>query len=206
MLDALISVTETGEFEDNGNIHFLSAQDSQDVLLLDFAVNPGDETGEQRWRIRCSGVRDYRLHFEYIGSIRAVSEHPVLLPFVEQVTDLCFTGPVPNPLATVGALWECHWHLVGRWLPFERFLNTFKGLSELLATSGGQLASGPVSVMKTYADVLTAHGVRSSMLPPRSLKYWVGGQWVTPNHMLHALILESSYVVAETFDDEKLVA
>ncbi|SPP65551.1 hypothetical protein [Nitrospira lenta] len=207
MLNTLISLTETGEFEDNGTIRFESAQGTQDGFLLDFGVNPGDETGEQRWRIRCSGVRDYRLHFEFTESIRVVSEHPILLPFVEQVTSLFFTGPAQNPLATVGALWECHRRLVGSWFPFERFLNLLpNGLSELLATSGGQLASGPVSVMKAYADVLTAHGVRLSMLPPRSLKYWNDGQWVIPNHTLHTLILESSYVVAETFDGERLGA
>ncbi len=205
MLDTLIALTETGEFEDSGGFRFVSVQQMPDGLQLEVALIPGDDADKQRWRIQCVGVRDYRLHGEFAEGLRVVSEHPVLLPFTEHVADLYFSCPAPNPLATVGALWERHRQSVGSWLPFEQFLNVLpQGLAVLLAASSGKFASGPVSLMQAYAEVLTEHGVSSSMLQPRPPKYWEGEQWVVPASRLHALIFDTSYVVAQRFDAERL--
>jgi hypothetical protein len=205
MLDRLIALTETGEFEDSGGFRFSSIEETSDGLILEVTVVPGDETDEQRWSIQCSSVREYRMYGEFATEVRVVSEHAVLLPFTEHVTQLYFSCPAPNPLATVGALWERHRQLVGSWLPFERFLNVLpNGLSGLLAvSSGGQLAGGPVSLLQAYAEVLTDHDVRWSLLPPRPPRYWDGGQWIVSMHPLHALVFDRSYVVAERFDAER---
>jgi hypothetical protein len=109
-------------------------------------------------------------------------------------------------MATVGALFECHRELVGGWIQFERFLNVLpKGLSQLLAASSGKLASGPVSLMAAYSRILGEHGIRSSMLPSSPPKFWDGEKWLVSSIPLRALIFESSYVVAETFDEEKVI-
>jgi hypothetical protein len=206
MLDTLIALTETGEFEDSGGFRFGLAQSTADGLLLELFLVPGDGGDEQHWRVECFGVRDHLLRGEFFG-LQVVSEHPVLLPFAEQVTDLHFYSASPNPMATVGALFERHRELVGSWIPFERFLNDLpKGLSQLLAASSGQLASGPVSLLEAYSRVLGEHGIRSSMLPSRPPKFWDGEKWVVSSSPLRALIFESSYVVAERFDAQKVVA
>lgn len=205
MLDTLIALTKTGEFEDSGGLRFISAHATSDGLRLEVVLVPGDDGDEQQWRIKCSAVRDYRLHGEFADGVRVLSEHPLLLPFAEEATDLYFSSPASNPLATVGALWERHRELVASWLPFDRFLNVLPGgLSVLLAASSGKLASGPVSLMQAYAQVLTNNGVRSSTLQSRPPKYWDGEQWVVPSKALHALIFNTSYVVAERFEGEQL--
>lgn len=206
MLDTLIALTETGEFEDSGGFRFSSARSDRDRLLLELFLVPGDGGDEQHWQIECSGVRDYFLRGEFSGELRVVSEHPVLLSFTEQVTDLHFYNASPNPMATVGALFERHREIVGSWIPFEHFLNVLpKKLSQLLEASSGQLASGPVSLMEAYSHVLGEHGVRSSMLPSRPPQFWDGEKWVVSSIPLRVLILERSYVVAERFDAQKLV-
>jgi hypothetical protein len=205
MLDTLIALTETGEFEDSGGIHFASADRTTDGLLLKILLVPGDGREEERWQIVCSDVWDFRLHGEFAEELRVVSEHPVMLPFTEHVTSLYFYSPAADPLATVGALWERHRQLVGSWLPFERFLNVLpKGLSALLAASCGELASGPVSLMQAYAQVLIEQGIRFSLLPPQPPKFWDGDQFVAPTRPLEALVFTDSYVIAERFDAERL--
>lgn len=206
MLDTLIALTETGEFEDSGGFRFHSAQSTREGMVLELFLVPGDDGGEQHWRVECSGVRDFLLRGEFADSLRVVSEHPVLLPFTEQVTDLHFYSPSPNPVATVGALVERHRELVGGWIPFERFFNVLpKTLSQLLAASSGQLASGPVSLMEAYLRVLSEQNIRSSLLPSRPPKFWDGEKWVVSDIPLQALVLESSYVVAQRFDAQKVV-
>ena len=207
MIDTLIALTETGEFQDCGGLRFLSVQQSPDGLQLELALIPGDGGDEQRWRIQCGGVHDYRINGESAENLQVVSKHPILLPFTEQAADLYFSGPAPTPLAITGALWERHRQLAGSWLPFEQFLNVLpKGLSVLLSASSGQLASGPVSLMQGYSEVLADYGVRTSMLQPRPPKVWDGIQWVDPSSRLQALILTTSYVVAERFDAVRMAA
>jgi hypothetical protein len=206
MLETLIALTETGEFDDSGGVRLSSVQEASDGLVLELIVLPGDDT-EQQWSVQCSSVREYRLHGEFANGVHVFPEHPVLFPFTEHVTGLYFSCPAVNPSATVGALWERHRHLVGVWLPFERFLNVLpKGLSALLASSSGHLASGPVPLLQAYAEVLTEHGVRSSLLPSRPPQYWDGEQWVVPANPLHALVFGYSYVVAERFHAERSAA
>lgn len=204
MLDTLIALTETGEFEDSGGFRFHSAQNTPDGMALELFLISGNDSEEQHWRIECSGVRDFLLRGDFADSLRVVSDHPVLLPFTELVTDIHFYSPSPNPIATVGALLECHRELVGDWIPFERFFNILtKTLSQLLAASSGKLASGPVSLMKAYSHILNEHGVRSSLLPGRPPKFWDGEKWVVSNIPLQALILGNSYFVAEKYDAQK---
>ncbi len=201
MLDTLIAVTGTGEFEDSGGLRFSSAQSTAEGLKLEFFLVPGHGGAEQQWRVECCGVREYALRGEYASGLIVVSEHPLMLPFTDYVTDLHFYSQSPNSIATVGALLERHSEIVGAWIPFERFFNDFpKGLSKLLTTSSGQLASGPVSLMKVYSRVLDEHGIPWSMLPSRPPQYWDGKKWLVSGIPLQSLILDSSYVIAERFE------
>lgn len=199
MLNTLIALTETEEFEDSGSFRFYSAHSTPGSMTLGLLLFPGDGIDRQHWQIACFGVRDFSLRGEFADDLHLVSEHPILLPFTERVTDLHFYSPSPDPMATVGALFERHRQLVGSWIPFEQFLNRLP-LPELLVAQSGQLASGPVSLMEAYLDVLTERGIRSSVLPSSPPKVWDGQDWIVLNTPLSALILQNSYVIAERFD------
>lgn len=93
MLDTVITLMETGEFEDLGSLRFSSIRETREGLMLGITVLPGDGTKEQRWSILCSSVREYRLQDKFADKVRVVSEHPVLLPFAEDVTDLYSRAP-----------------------------------------------------------------------------------------------------------------
>ena len=102
LLDAIIELTKKWEFEDSGGLRFRSTQCTADGVVLDLFLIPGDGSDEQHWQIECSGVRDYLLRNEFSEGLCVVSEHPVLLPFTDQTTQLHFYSASPNPMATVG--------------------------------------------------------------------------------------------------------
>jgi hypothetical protein len=205
LFETLTALKETSEFEDSGGFRFCSAQRIANDIALELFLVPGDGSNEQQWRIDCSGIREYLLQSEFSDDLCVLSEHPVLLSFTEQVTDVYFYCASPNPIATIGALFECHRELVDDWIPFEKYLNVLpKRLSELLASSSGKLASGPVSLMEAYSRVLSEQGIQSSMLPSRPPKFWDGEQWVVSNIPLRALVFDGSFVVAEKFDARRL--
>jgi hypothetical protein len=204
MLDELIRLTEAYD-EDHGGFRFQSAQDNASGLTIDIDFIPEDGDKEQRRHIEAVEVRDFLIRHEWMPWLELVREHPVLLPFFEDVSDLYFYSPSPSPLELEGDLLECHRRLVGDWIFFGRFLNATygKGVASFLASASGMFASGPASLMKAYAQVLTKHGVRTSIASQRPPKYWDGMQWKVQSAELHALLLGNSYIIAEQFQATK---
>ncbi len=196
MLEGLISVTGTGEFEDCGQLEIRSIQPRRDRLHLELGVTDRTGGGEKVWSVECSGVREFLFRESFADFLRWESEHPVLLPFVERSASLYFYSASSDSEAVTGALMESHRNLVGDWIPLERFVNSLPGgLSALLASSCGLLAVGPRSLIDVYSAVLARRNIRWSVLP--GLKPEASGS-------LRALILESSYVVAEGFSEERV--
>jgi hypothetical protein len=199
MLDALLTLTHTGEFEDSGGVRFHAFEQGEDAIRLMLLVDPGDDSPNQRWRVDCSGVQRFELHGGWIETLETATDHPVLWDFTEPVVALHFYGPARDALAVVGALYERHRSLAGDWIPFHRYLNPFAaGTSALLESTSGQLASGPACLIVGYTEALAAHQVGSSTLAPRPAKVWNGQQWVAPP-ALRALLLDRSFIVAEKF-------
>ena len=206
MFEKLLATIASEEFENCGRLKLHSFEAISDGLALHFTLSPGDETDDQQWRIRCEGVRDFALRAGFIDDLKIVTDHPVLLAFVEHTIALFFTCPAPNPFATVGALWERHRREVGDWVNFERFFNLSRNsLAVLLAaSSGGLVATGPESLIQSYAQVLADHGVKTATLDRRPPTYWDGAQWLAPTLPLTALVFGPSYVVAARFDSTRL--
>ena len=199
MLDALIALTETGEFEDSGGFRLHALEQHVEALALTLTARLGDDSPDQRWRIDCAGVQRFELYEDWIDTVDTASEHPLLWDFTEPVVALHFYGPAGDPLAVVGALYERHRALAENWIPFQRYLNPFPGgTSALLRSSSGEFASGPARLVSAYAEVLAEHRVGCSHLPPRPATIWKDQQWVAPPP-LRALLLDRSFVVAETF-------
>lgn len=199
MLEALISLTETVQFEDSGGLCVCSFNSTAGAMDLELAIDVGDESEKQHWRVHCDGVQQFRMQNGWVDTITVAAEHPLLWQFTEPVVGLYFSAPAPTPLAIVGALYERHRRLVGNWIPFHFYLNPFPGgMSALLQKSAGELASGPAAIIDAYAEVLAHHGIRSSRLPRRPAKIWNGQEWVVPP-ALRALLLDESFIIAENF-------
>ena len=199
MLDALLALTDTGEFEDDGGFRLVAFEESEAGIALILMVDLGDDSPNQRWRLDCAGVQRFELHDEWIDMLETATEHPVLWDFTEPVVAAHFYGPARDPLAVVGRLYERHRALAEDWIPFHRYLNPFPGgTSALLQSTSGQLASGPARLISGYIEALAEHHVASSTLAPRPATVWNGQQWVAPP-ALQALLLNRSFVVAETF-------
>jgi hypothetical protein len=110
-----------------------------------------------------------------------------------------FYGKSANPSAVVGGLYERHWELAGKWIPFHRFLNPGVRLTELIAGGFGMLAEGPEPLILAYEEVMQQHGFSTTHRDPRQPVYWGGEGWLAEKAVLSALVLDESYVVAEHF-------
>src|SRR6201999_255782 len=111
------------------------------------------------WRrtIRCDGAVRWRTTNEPFSHAFVHSEHPGLLPFADDRGGLSFRGVPAEPERLVHALRAAHAETAGDHIAFE------EGLEERLAVGYGRLASGPVTLLRHYADVAAMYGVETNL-------------------------------------------
>ncbi len=136
------------------------------------------------WRrtIRCDGVVRWRTTNEPFDHAFLHAEHPGLLPFVDEHGGLSFKGVPREPERLVHALRAEHAEAAGDHIAFE------DGLEERLAVGYGRLATGPVTLLRRYADVAVGHGVETNLTVTGSGR-----------NGLYLLELGDTFAVAERF-------
>ena len=139
---------------------------------------------QRSWRrtIRCDGYVRWQASGEPFSLACLHHEHPGLLPFADESGGLSFNGRPAEPERLEHALRDAHVVTAGHHISFE------DGLAERLAIGYGRLASGPVTLLRRYADVAFEHGVETNLV--------VDGPGRTD---LQLLELGDTFVVAERF-------
>ncbi len=135
----------------------------------------------------------------YAYDLQFSNDHVLLWPHAGRQSATSFYGRAENPSAVAGALYQRHWELAGKWLPFHRFLNPGVRLTELIAGGFGMLAEGPEPLILAYEEVMQRHGLSTSHRDPRKPVYRGGDGWLEQKAALSVLILGESYIVAEEF-------
>ena len=134
--------------------------------------------GVVRWVVSSSRFHRATLH----------AEHPGLLPYTDDFGGLSFHGRPADPPRLAHALRAAHAELAERYIAFEDVVNALRGVEALLELGYGQLANGPVTLLRRYAEVAEAHGVDTRLT--------VTGPG---RNGLCVLELGETYVVAERF-------
>ncbi|MBE2318908.1 hypothetical protein DVA67_023245 [Solirubrobacter sp. CPCC 204708] len=133
--------------------------------------------------LRCDGAVRWQATSEPFSRAVLHAEHPGLLPYADERGGLSFNGVPAEPDRLVAALRAAHDETAGPHVAFEE-----GDLAERLAVGYGRLASGPVTLLREYAQVADVHGVATNLIvtgPGRS--------------GLTLLELSDTFVVAERF-------
>jgi hypothetical protein len=134
--------------------------------------------GVVRWVVSSSRFHRAALH----------ASHPGLLPYTDDFAGLSFHGRATDAQRLAHALRAAHAELAGDYIAFEEIVNSLLGVEPLLEIGYGQLANGPVTLLRSYAEVARSHGVETRLTitgPGRN--------------GLCLLELGETYVVAERF-------
>jgi hypothetical protein len=147
-------------------------------------------SGGRTWdrTIRADGVVRWVASSSRFDRVGLHAEHAGLLPFADDRGGLSFHGRPDDPQRFAHALRAAHAEVAERHIAFEDVVNSLVGLETLLALGYGQLANGPVTLLRRYAAVAEAHGVVTRLIvtgPGRA--------------GLCLLELGETYVVAERF-------
>jgi hypothetical protein len=147
-------------------------------------------SGGRSWErtIRADGVVRWVSSSSRFARVGVHTEHPALLPFTDERGGLSFHGRPEHPQRLAHALRAAHDEVAERYITFEDVMNSLVSLETLLTHGYGQLANGPATLLRRYADVADAHGVATRLV-------------VTGPGRTGLLLLElgETYVVAERF-------
>jgi hypothetical protein len=153
-----------------------------DVRLAGANARTWDRTiradGVVRWVVSSSRFHRAGLH----------ASHPALLPYTDDFGGLSFRGRPADPERFADALRAAHAETVDGFIRFEEVVNAMLGVETLLQMGFGQLANGPMTLLRRYAEVAAAHGVDTHLT--------VTGPG---RNGLCVLELGETYVIAERF-------
>jgi hypothetical protein len=155
------------------------------------------------WTIRCSFVIDYRFEAGSIDSIEHVTDaqHPLLARYLDLHASLFFNGAVERPADLIGALLVEHRDRCGNWTSLDSHLQD--NADAALAGGNGLLASGPRELLERYAAVLERHGLEPSIVGGRPFDEFRDGKRQPRTRPVEALLLGSSFVVADSFSAKR---
>lgn len=202
MLDDLLELTSSPEFDEYGTIDLAEARIAGDVLSLFLNVYlGGEDVQSESWEIECVSVLEHQLLLGGCSSVDAYYDHILLWPYIWPEVTLSFHAKDSDPLAVVGALYREHQTLVAPWIPFGRFINGDP--VNMISGRYGMLADGPMPLVEGYLKVLQQFGIDAALTEPKSALY-------TNDHEagiteVEVLILDrGKYVVAEKFNASRL--
>ena len=184
-----------------GSIVEMHADGDQSRLSVVLRVRDFDEFDERRV-IDCDNAVRWQLNDPVIHWFSVHDDHPALLPLTDQQGDLYFKGVPGDPLHTADALRSISATLLGRYFDFDACINTLGGdLATLLRGGYGKVASGPVSLLRAFQNVLEHDGVSTTLLGTHAPKVYVEREmkWIPVPQDLAVLDLGESWIVAQSF-------
>lgn len=182
MLDVLLALFEEDEEE------FLFA-DCKRLAFDDERITIDLEVGSESWKIVCDRV------LESAGTLGGSDidlreSDPLLMPYHDERGSLSFRGVPMDVDAVIGAMWLAHTRHFGDCFPFRKFLNHYP-LDELLSGGFGQLAQGPLTLIREYEAALQRNGVDTHV------HVWNPNPISNMNAKL--LVVGNGFVIAENF-------
>jgi hypothetical protein len=147
-------------------------------------------TGARQWErtIRADGVVRWVASSSRFDRVGLHTEHPALLPFVDDRAGLSFHGRPDDPQRLAHALRAAHAEVAERYIAFEDVTNSLVALETLLDHGYGRIANGPATLLRRFAAVAEGSGVATQLV-------------VTGPGRAGLVLLElgETYVVAERF-------
>jgi hypothetical protein len=202
MLDKLVSLTHTYDFDEYGTLRLIGARTETNVLTLTFDFDIwADKHEYQSWEVDCVGVLEHQMFLGECGSFELSHDHPLLWRYIYPKASVSFYGEAEESSAVFSALYQRHLELVGDWIPFGRFMN---GNSlEMIRGRYGMLADGPAPLVEAYAQVLESFNISNKVTEPKPV-YYTNDQFSGLAEVGVLILNKACYFVSTSFNERRL--
>jgi hypothetical protein len=202
MLDKLVSLTHSYEFEEYGTLDLVGVRTQTKCLTLSFDFHiRADDDEYQSWEVDCVGLLEHQVLLGECSNFYLSRDHPLLWPYIYPQASISFYGEAEDPLAVFGALNERHIKLVNDWIPVGRFLN--QNSLEIIRGRYGMLAEGPTPLVDAYAQVLERFKISSKVANPKPA-YYTNDEFSGLAEVGVLILHKGCYFVATSFNERLL--
>jgi len=201
MLDKLVSLTHSDDFEEYGTLDLVGVRTEINLLTLtfDFQIR-SDRYEHQAWEVDCVGLLEHQMFLGECDYFELSNDHPLLWPYVYPKTSVSFYGEA-EPLTLLGALYQRHLELVSDWIPFGRFMNG--NTLEIIRGRYGMLAEGPAPLVEAYAQVLESFKIGNSVTEPKPA-YYTNDKFSGLAEVGVLILNKGCYFVSTSFNERRL--
>ena len=202
MLNDLITLTHSLEFEEYGTLDLTRAGVEGNVLTLSLNLNTGgDSDAYQSWEVECVDFLEQELSLGQCEGFDLQFHHILLWSYIYPRASVSFYGETDDHLAVVGALYERHLELVGDWIPFGRFMNG--NIIEMIRGRYGMLADGPMPLVESYSQVLERFNMGAKIAEPKPA-YYTNDEFSGLLEVAVLILKKGCHVVAPKFTERRL--
>ena len=202
MLNDLINLTHSHEFEEYGSLDLTAVRVEGNVLTLLLNLNSGgDSDAYQSWEVECIDFLEQELSLGQCEGVDLQFDHILLWPYVYPEASVSFYGEADVHLSVVGALYERHLELVANWMPFGRFMNG--NTVEMIRGRYGMLADGPMPLVESYSRVLEDFNIGAKIGEPKPA-YYTNDELSGLAEVAVLILKMGCYVVAQKFTERRL--
>ncbi len=156
------------------------------------------------WDLDFNNESVWRVHFRHklehafsepgeFSSVRLLKRHPLLLDFTASWQGVYLTEPIADPPTILDQIDEVVTKATEGWSSADQYLNTLVDPQKLLAKGQGLVFEAPSTLCRKVLRVFKRANVRVSVLSHERRTV-----------SARALIVGSSYVVAERFEYERM--
>ena len=143
-------------------------------------------------RVHFKGKQEFHAAEDEVPSFEVVTEHPLLIDYVEAYTSIYLAAASPHAPGILGDIEDALNAATSGWRDSGGYLNT--AASRAVLTSGyGKLFEGPESLGKLVSAVLSKAQLNHTVLPGRAAR-----------GSMKVLVAGSNWIVAEDFRSEEL--
>jgi hypothetical protein len=207
MPDTFLSRFDELRFEEYDWLALMAAERVGDGAALRFHLRTDGRQNpiSEMWVVRCDRWLDWLLTSRPRAGKAGVelqARHPLLWDYAQPQTSLSFRGQPDSAAELARRLGQVH---AKTFAPFTvpGHINGAFDLVTLLSGGHGLLATGPVPLMRRYAEVCAEHGVAATLLREREAPHPEFSN-VLGTSKLRALTFGQSYVIGAGWSAERV--
>ncbi len=200
MLENILQSLEEWDASADGPIVLTRLHYSGNEMAFDIRVPTRHSDRAACWEVTCSGISDFSLLNKDIVECRLKREHPLLWPHLRSRSALYVARTGTDISSLVKDLYDAHVDVVGDWFSFRTFINTDRSLTDLLKSGAGFFAEGPDLLIERYAAVMQRYDIEVTIIDTSES---APSGAVDKPVALQVLLLGSSYIIAESFQELK---
>ena len=192
--DHFFQIIDSGWFEDDGGIEFISFEYTEDSITIQFILHSGDEEiANQMWQLQVGNLKAHKIVPVFTSVISYYTDHFLLWEFTDRQTSLYFTNKAENPDKLLADIFRFHRQHFDTYIEIDRYINHCMDFSSLCHSDLGLFAIGPKQILTGYYTCLTNHNMNPYFQSDYEPAY------TDSMKPLGVLILGESYFIGQDF-------